>query len=291
MMRGFGGFGSHGRGRGGPEAPVELRFVDLLLIVVATVMFMAVLLTVVSALSSNGRPDVAPRITTVSAPAALTGRPYQLTLAAVGEGTLTWQLVRGPLPSGLALDPSGVLHGTAARAEQDMVTIGVRDDQHRTDQRQLLVSTQLTGPAAPQPSALRVESPTVLLPDGIAGRPFHYAFGANADTPPLTWRLAGGTLPAGTALAGDGSLVGNPDDAGTSDFTMSVTDATGAATRQHVRLVVQPAPAGWWGQVWTWVLRIITWIGYVLVAVVLWTIVFGTGPDPGHPGLIDMFRG
>jgi hypothetical protein len=291
MMPGIGGFGRYGhRQGGGPEAPVELRFVDLLLIVVATVMFMAVLLTVVSAFTSSGQPDVAPRITTTSAPSALVGEPYQLTLAALGEGQLSWRLVQGTLPEGLALNSAGVLQGTAGRAEQQLITVGVQDSQHRGDQRQLQISTQSVGPAQRQPTRLQVTSPTILLPGGTAGQAYRYTFGANSGTPPLRWQLSGGALPSGLSLASDGNLVGSPNDAGTGDFVVSVTDSTGASVRQQVRLEVLPAPSGWWGTFLTWLLRVITWLGYALLLLTLWTIVFGAGPSEGHRGLIHLFR-
>ena len=67
-----------GRGRAA-DHPVELRFVDMLLIVIATLMFVAVVLSVTSAFSTRqpggGRPVAAPQITTDSvAPAGVGSR-------------------------------------------------------------------------------------------------------------------------------------------------------------------------------------------------------------------------
>lgn len=102
--------------------------------------------------------------------------------------------------------------------------------------------------------------------------------------------MTGGALPSGLALTGDGALVGNPTAEVTSRFTVAVTDGTGTSTTQRVGLVVQPAPSGWWGVLLHWLWRIITWLGYLLLVLTLWTIVFGAGPSDGHRGLIHLFR-
>jgi hypothetical protein len=289
MMRGgmLGGWGQHGNGDG---VPVELRFVDLLLIVVATVMFMAVLLTVVSAFTSGGRPDIAPRITTGSAPSALVGQHYDLTLAAVGgDDSYHWRLVMGALPDGLTLDVSGAVHGIARRAQQSSVTVEVRDGQQRSARRPLLFTAQAAGPARAHPSPPRMVSPTALLPDATVGSPYRYALGASG-TPPLRWRVIGDTLPGGLALTDDGALIGNPTNDGASDFAVTVVDSTGATSSQRVRLEVQPAPSGWWGTVLNWLWHGITYLGYLLLALTLWTVVFGAAPSAGHGGLIGRFR-
>ncbi len=53
--------------------------------------------------------------------------------------------------------------------------------------------------------------------------------------------------------------------------------------------MVQPAPSGWWGTLLTWLVRGITWLGYLLLVLTMWTIVFGAAPSEGHGGLIGWF--
>lgn len=286
-----GAFGGWGRRGGGDSPPVELRFVDLLLIVVATVMFMAVLLTVVSAFTSGGRPDIAPRVTTTSAPSALVGQPYDLTLAAVGgDGTFAWRLAAGTLPDGLTLGGNGMVSGVARRDQQTNATVEVRDGQHRAARQELLFTTQSSGPAPTQPSTLRVASPVALLPDATVGRPYSYMFTTSAGRPPFRWRVTGGSLPGGLALTAEGALVGAPNSDGTSDFTVLVGDGTGASTTQRVHVVVRPAPTGWWGTLLSWLWHGITYLGYLLLFLTLWTLVFGAAPTEGHGGLIEWIR-
>jgi MFS family permease len=70
-----------------------------------------------------------------------------------------------------------------------------------------------------------------------------------------------------------------------------VADGTGASARQQVRLVVEPAPGGWWGTVLRWTWRIVTYSGYLLVFPTLLGPVVGQGPSAGHRGLIHLLRG
>ncbi|WP_146067846.1 Ig domain-containing protein [Streptomyces sp. Ru72] len=138
-MRAFGGGGGFGgrSGGGGDHAPVELRFIDLLLIIIAILMFMAVLLSLVSAnapASEAKQPPVRKvAITTARAPDALAGEPYALTLAAEGgQGTYRWVQSGGTLPPGLSLSRDGVVSGSpelagAKGSAKTTATVRVQD--------------------------------------------------------------------------------------------------------------------------------------------------------------------
>src|ERR1019366_3163248 len=66
----------------------------------------------------------------------------------------------------------------------------------------------------------------------------------SGGTLPLTWTLAAGTLPASITLnSATGLISGTPTTAGTSSFTIQVTDANGAPASKPFILIINPAPA------------------------------------------------
>ncbi|TNC20299.1 Ig domain-containing protein [Amycolatopsis alkalitolerans] len=291
-MLGIAGARGFGRpGHAGADVPVELRFVDLLLIIIATLTFLAVLLGLSGALAGSGHREVAPRVATTTVPTALTRQTYQLTLAASGgDGAFSWQVTGGHLPAGLALHPDGVVTGVPSGQGSEPVTVQVRDGQGRVAAQQLLFSVRPVGAVTEVRRDLELAHQTVLLPSGQSGVPYRYDFQAGSGVPPYTWAMAGGKLPDGVSLTRQGALVGSPGSAGDSTFTVRVTDSAGAAVTQQVRLTVDPAPPSFWDTVLTWLWRLITWFGYFLVFVTFLTIVFGAPPSQGNPGLIHRFR-
>ena len=81
-------------------------------------------------------------------------------------------------------------------------------------------------------------------PTGQVGVPYTDTLTATGGTTPYTWSVSAGTLPAGITLnASTGVLSGTPTTAGTSNFTIKVTDATGR-DRQPGDLDHHPGPGG-----------------------------------------------
>ncbi|MEO3804200.1 putative Ig domain-containing protein [Nonomuraea sp. B1E8] len=269
----------------GTEHPVELRFVDMLLTIIATLMVVTIVLSVVSAISGSGQPDVAPSITTRSAPEAIVGRPYRLTLAVEGgDGEYTWRAVGGTLPAGLRLSTDGVIEGTPARKQTSSVSVRVSDGSGRLSEvRELGLSVRPSGAGAVEPLPPRVIGPVTLLDGAVAGRLYTYTFTAGGGRPPYRW--SGSALPDGLQLAPDGILAGRPT-AGTFTFTVTLTDAGGATARQQVRLVVKEAPDSLFWQVLDWLVTIVTWIGYLLFALTMLTLLLGTPGSGPREGLL-----
>ncbi|MEO8101152.1 MAG: choice-of-anchor D domain-containing protein, partial [Betaproteobacteria bacterium] len=79
-------------------------------------------------------------------------------------------------------------------------------------------------------------------PAATVGVPYSFTFTASG-TPTLTWSVATGTLPAGLALSAPGVLSGTPTAAGSSSFTVLVSNGTPPDATQGVTLNVAPAPA------------------------------------------------
>jgi subtilisin family serine protease len=156
-------------------------------------------------------------ISTTSLPGGGTGTAYSSTLAATGGTTpYSWSLASGSLPAGLSLSSGGVLSGTPTTAGTSTFTVRVTDAGARTTtgSLSLVVGTP-------------VSISTTSLPGGTTGTSYSAAFAATGGTTPYTWSVSAGTLPAGLTLSSGGSLTGTPTTAGTSTFTVRVTDAAG----------------------------------------------------------------
>jgi hypothetical protein len=76
---------------------------------------------------------------------------------------------------------------------------------------------------------------------GVAGQPYDGVLTASGGTPPYSWALAG--LPAGLSLSLPGAVTGVPSGAGTSPFTVTVTDSAGATVTTAAGITVTAAPA------------------------------------------------
>jgi hypothetical protein len=96
-----------------------------------------------------------------------------------------------------------------------------------------------TSTAGPTPFTIPAQS----LPDTIVNNYLDEGFGGAGEfTAPLTWTLDGGTLPPGTSLSSDGTIIGNPSALGTFSFTLRATDAAGRTATQTFMQTVTPVP-------------------------------------------------
>jgi hypothetical protein len=69
--------------------------------------------------------------------------------------------------------------------------------------------------------------------------PYSAVLAASGGQPPYTWSISAGALPAGLSLnPSTGAITGTPTTAGTSNFTVQVTDAGGSAATQPLSLTV-----------------------------------------------------
>ena len=85
---------------------------------------------------------------------------------------------------------------------------------------------------------------TSSLPAGTVGVAYSQALGASGGTPPYTWSVASGSLPAGLSLAAGGTISGTPGTAGSSSFTVRVTDSASAIYDGCAVADDQPAGVG-----------------------------------------------
>ena len=174
-------------------------------------------------------------ITTATLPNGEIGFAYSQTLTSAGGlAPFTWTVSVGSLPAGLSLAPTtGVISGTPTTAGTPSFTIQLVDS----------LSGLTTKPLAITINALPSIT-TTSLGQGDVGIAYHQTLGATGGGLPYTWSISVGSLPAGLSLgAATGIISGTPTTAGTSVFTVKLTDSFGAVTTKVLAIVINPAPS------------------------------------------------
>jgi hypothetical protein len=160
------------------------------------------------------------KITTSSLAAGTAGSSYSQTLGVSGGYPgYTWSIASGSLPTGVTLNPSGIISGTPSASGSFAFTASVSD---KSNPVQALTAAFNLNISAPQ---LKVMS--TAFAQGIYGRPYSGTLQATGGTPGYRWALASGSLPSGLTLNNStGAISGTPVSGGTAAFTAAVTDAT-----------------------------------------------------------------
>ena len=139
--------------------------------------------------------------------------------AAGGSSPYTWTLSSGALPAGLALSPLGKISGTPTQAGTSSFRVEVTDSS----------SPALTAVSRMYQMRIAMAISPGTFPPGNVGQPYAQNAAAAGGSAPYTWTLSSGALPAGLALSPSGTISGTPTQAGTSSFTVEVTDSSSPA--------------------------------------------------------------
>jgi hypothetical protein len=104
----------------------------------------------------------------------------------------------------------------------------------------LIASFKPANAGTPPPPTITTTS----LPDADTGLPYYPPpLAAENGTPPYTWSLASGSMPAGLTLSSGGVISGTPTTAGTTALHLKVTDSAAVTGTATVNLTVDMTPA------------------------------------------------
>lgn len=169
-------------------------------------------------------------VTTGSLPATTVGAVYEGKLSAIGaDGSLDWSVASGALPPGLTLDQStGTIRGTPNVAGTFNFKAGVTDSSKNLGGMDFTLIIN----AAPQIAQAN-------LSGGMAGVEYIQVLASVGGTPPRTWAVTSGTLPAGLALDPSGVIRGIPRAGGTSPFTLKFKDVANVSASREFSIVIK----------------------------------------------------
>lgn len=171
-----------------------------------------------------GNP-LALQILTTSVPVASVGLSYSATVSASGGvKPYSFSLTSGSLPAGLTLNSStGVISGTPTQTGIAVFAIQVTD----SDSVQAATATASLEIIVVQPLVVTTAS---TLPADRIGTVYTETLTATGGTPPYTWSALS-SLPAGLLLSSAGVLSGTPTAAGTTTFTVQISDSSTIASQ------------------------------------------------------------
>lgn len=176
-------------------------------------------------------------INTTSLPSAVLNQPYTMTLQASSiTGPVTWSIIAGTLPSGLALNPStGAISGTPTATGTSSLTLRAAESGSAPQ----VATTTLLLPVEPSPPALRIANS---LGNGSVGAAYSQTLVASGGKAPYNWSIVSGALPPGLSLAATtGAVTGTPATAGASTFTVQVADSSAPALIAQQQFTLLPS--------------------------------------------------
>ena len=181
--------------------------------------------------NSTGPTPVPPSMTTDSLANGIVGTGYSQTLTATGgDGSYTWSISVGTLPSGLSLNFLwGVVSGTPTAEGTSNFTVQVTSGDAKTASKDLSITVHAV-----------VSVTTTSLADGVVGTAYSQTLAAAGGDGSYTWGVAAGSLPEGLSLSSGGVLFGSPMTEGTSEFTVLVTSGDLQTATQSLSITVYP---------------------------------------------------
>lgn len=194
-----------------------------------------------TALSATSSPlsitiAAAPAIvfSTTSLAAGTVGTSYSASVAATGGvGTLTYSVTGGALPIGLTLSSAGVISGKPTTAGASSFTVTASDAYGDSASTTSPLSITINNPA--------LSVTTTSLPAGVANVLYssQSLVASGGSGTGYSWVLTNGTtLPAGMSLSSGGVVSGTPTTAGTTMFTVKVTDSASDTATGTVSITI-----------------------------------------------------
>lgn len=197
------------------------------------------------AVSAAPPAPLGPTITTACPlPSGLVGTPVHINLTATGDSPITWSITNGTLPLGISLTSTGTLTGVPHHDGTFQFTLRAANNTGsalRTCTWAIGLHS-IPGPAgSPTAPSITTGCP---LPQGTVGSAYSQSFSTTGGTPPFTYAITAGAVPAGLSLSSGGTLSGTPSAQGTANFTVTVTDTSGPSQTNSLAcsVVINAAP-------------------------------------------------
>jgi uncharacterized repeat protein (TIGR01451 family) len=158
----------------------------------------------------------------------------QTIMTAGGVGPLTFAIILGSLPAGMNLDPNtGIISGMPTAGGMFPITVEVTDSSipaQTASQAYTLLILQIT---------------TQVLPSGLEDQPYSQNLNVTGEILPVAWVLASApaTLPPGLMLSAGGTISGIPQQPGTFNFMVQVTDSDTPPRSDVQSLTITIAPS------------------------------------------------
>jgi hypothetical protein len=171
-------------------------------------------------------------VATTSLPQGQVGTVYGQSVAlSGGVAPYAWSIDVGSLPDGLSITPAtGLISGTPTAAGTSAFTVKVTDAVAATATQVLSITISSTG---------TLSVATAALAQGQVGVAYAHSVAADGGTLPYTWSMESGSLPAGLTLTPETGLIsGAPTTAGTSAFTVKVTDDAAATATKALSITI-----------------------------------------------------
>ena len=161
-----------------------------------------------------------------SLPNGTVGTAYSQQLqSSGGTAPITWSVTLGTLPVGLTLNSgTGVISGTPTTPGTSNFTVQAAD----TSTPQQLASNAMSIIVDAAPLAITTKT----LPNGTFGVAYNTTLLSSGGTPPVTWAVTVGLLPAGLTLnSTTGAITGSPTTTATTNFSVTATDSATPTAR------------------------------------------------------------
>ena len=159
-------------------------------------------------------------ITVSSPPSGTAGTPYTGTIpVSGGTGPYSCTITAGSLPAGLTLGANCTITGTPTTPGSTMVTVTATDSSTPVDTGTAPITVTINAGAA---LSLTLGAP----PAATVNTAYSGTVPVTGGSAPYACTLTSGTLPAGLTLGSNCVITGTPTASGTSNVTISATDAS-----------------------------------------------------------------
>jgi Putative Ig domain/Immunoglobulin domain len=167
--------------------------------------------------STAARPSTPPQIVVPPASQTVTiGQTAAFSVTATGAAPLSYQWNKNGAGINGATSATYTTPPTTSADNGSQFDVAVSNSAGRVN------STTVTLTVT---SASSVTISSASLPNGTVQTAYSATLRASGGTTPYTWSVASGSLPIGLNLAASGTISGTPTTAGTSSFTIQVTDS------------------------------------------------------------------